>query len=205
MKKTTIFLKILLCSISGVLLGSCYQNIYNHIDVVRTVNIDMLIPPVSDTSGLLTLGSGCINYDVDSFLKNDQMYLGNSYELKQLTKASVTSCFITIANATPSSSFANLSSCSAEVYTDVNPIPQIVSESGIPDLYNSELVFTTIPGDDLKQYFRNDLANVKTFCYGIKGKLRKPITDTLKCRITLVVDLHLDKATRAKVNWLPRK
>ncbi len=184
---------------------ACYHNVYNHIDVVRDVIVHISIPPAAITLSDIELGTGTTNYNLDSFLKNDYFDLGQGYQISQLTKATVSSCVITIDNTTPANNIANFSSCTATIYTDINSAIQNATKDGIPDEPASGLTFTNLPGSDLKGYLLNNGSQATTYHYSIRGNLRRPLTDTLKCVITLVIDLHFDKAERLKVAWTPLK
>lgn len=208
-KKIVIPLLLFGIALSALFLGSCWTHYYHdHFDYVRTVSIKLTILPTNDTTSFITLATGQISYDVDSILKNSGGYTTPSftkYNVSQMTTAKILSCSLLIDNALPAKNMANFSLCNADVYSDINAGPLSSNITNVSDLFSTELALNFSPSNDLKQYMITENKETeKTFYGSVKGTLRRPITDTLKCTLSITLDLHLEHYEKLRESILCR-
>jgi hypothetical protein len=160
----------------AIALQSC-DKVTGDIDLpAMTGTIQVAIPPTTDTSSARTLGTGVNTYNIDSFIKaNTNGTLG----IDNIKKARITSLKLTLANPSAANNFANLQSYYASFYTNTNTTPYSVPEQNNPDEYADTRNLPVDANADLKGYFTGT-----QFTYSVGGKLRRAITDSLRCTVT---------------------
>jgi len=145
---------------------------------MRTAEVTIVIPPYSDTT-LNVTGTQTNHYNIDSFIKAST---GDMMGIANIKSAKLMSCMLQLEQPTSTQNFANFRSCNGSFYTNGNSNPYRVSIYNNPDTYAEALnvpVDTTI---DLKSYLNN---NANQFTYSLGGRLRRPTTDSLRCKVSL--------------------
>jgi hypothetical protein len=147
-----------------------------HYDLpLQTGSVEVTIPPTSDTTNQLLVGSGVNHYNIDSFIKANT---GNVLGINNITSVKVTSVTLTLtANASTTNNFANFKSAYASFFTDTKTTPYEVSIPNNPDTY-ADMLSLPVTNDELKDYLKGS-----TYNYTVGGKLRRPITDSVKCKV----------------------
>lgn len=114
--------------------------------------------------------------NLDSLIKANNAELAVNY-LKTLT---INSIEMTVLNPDTANNFANISSCTVSVSSNVNTTPiQIGSLASNPDVYTATLSIPVNQSVDIKEYAKT----ASTFNYTITGNLRRPVTKDVKCKI----------------------
>ena len=168
-------------------LQSCTKlaSLLNYDLMLNTGSVKVVIPPYSDTSSMITLGSGTNSYNVDSFIKaNTAGVLGVS----NIKSVKLSSCTLTIEtrHATSTNNFANIKSCTASFYSNSNTTPYSISLANIPD---SSSTYLSLPVDSTKDL--SGYISGTTFTYSLAGKLRRATTDTIICTVKFAFNVNV--------------
>lgn len=179
------------CCLAKVLAGVvfCYLSVgfYSCSKVVKDVHydlamqigsVDIMIPPTEDTNTEHLLGTGIAHFNIDSFIKsNTQNVLGAG----NIQSIHLTACTLTIPSqqsATIRNNFANLQSCYATFASSGSTQSYISRLDSNPDQAATTLSIPVNQNVDLIDYMKGS-----DFTYSIGGRLRRPITDSIKCTI----------------------
>jgi hypothetical protein len=147
-----------------------------HYDIpLHTGAFEVVIPPTDDTSSSHILNSGTTYINIDSFVKaNTKNVLG----VNNITSVKITAVKLTLLDGTTTNNFANFQSCSASFYSNANTNPYSVSIPNNPDATVYTLDLPIDPNAELKSYMTGN-----AFTYSVGGKLRRPVTQPVKCKI----------------------
>ena len=151
---------------------------------MQTGSVDIKIPPISDTSTSLAMGTITSAYSIDSFIKaNTSNQLGAS----NISSAKMSSCTLTILNPTAANNFANFQNGTVSFYTNTNTTPFTAATiTNNPDTYAESLSSTVDATTDLKSYL-----NGNQLTYSLNGKMRRQATDTITCRVQITMNVHV--------------
>ncbi|MES2704599.1 MAG: hypothetical protein V4649_18305 [Bacteroidota bacterium] len=154
---------------------SCSKITKLHYDLpMQTGSVEVTIPPTSDTTTQREVGSGVNTFNIDSFIKaNTAGALG----INNISSVKLTSVKLTLLNGTDTRNFANFQKVYASFYTNTNTTPKII-ELNNPDVTAYALELPVDPNEELKSYLTGN-----TFHYSVGGKLRRAITDSVKCKV----------------------
>ena len=174
-----------LCLLAITALQSCDKiaEQLNYDLPLQTGNIQISIPPSSDLSAAHVLGTGTSYYNIDSFIKAGTK---NLLGVKNIRTVTLSSCTVTLNNPTSANNFSNIESAYSSFYSDGNSTPYQLSLNTIPDEYSSLLSIPVDGTAELKTYLSGN-----HFTYTLGGKLRKAITDTLKCTVQYSYNVNI--------------
>jgi hypothetical protein len=142
---------------------------------LQTGSVEVTVPPTSDTTNAKELGTGVNTFNIDSFIRaNTNNLLG----ISNIQSVKLTSVTLKLSPATPTNNFANLQSYYASFYTSGNTTPYTIPVTLNNDEFSDTKTLPVDPNVELKGYL-----NGNNFTYNVGGKLRRPITDSLKCKI----------------------
>jgi hypothetical protein len=142
---------------------------------MQTGNVNLTIPVTNASSGTLTFGPVANYYNVDSFIKAST---ANQLGVSNITSVKLTSCTITINNATSANNFANFSSCSASFSSNTDTSPYTLDISNNPNTFSGTINLPVDTSQNLSSYLGDQ------FNYSVSGALRSSITIPLNCTIS---------------------
>jgi hypothetical protein len=151
---------------------------------MQTVDAEFTVPIVNDTTSDQSYGPATAYVNVDSFIT---AYSSGNYSIKNLKKATIESCLLTISNPDTDNNFANVQSCEIDFNSDVNT--QIIHPATItnnPDVYADSLNVPVDNSMDVTSYM-----NAKQFNYTLKAKLRRPTTKVLNCAVHIKLNIEV--------------
>lgn len=142
-------------------------------------NIEFAIQPMTAGTGLLAESNTYFN--VDSAIKSKAA----SFGVNNIKSAKLTSCQLTLLNATENNNIAAIQSCKAQLSAGGSQIA-LAEILNNPDSYATTLSLPVDNTVDLAAYLK-----ATTFSYSLRGTLRRPITQQLDCKLTLTYKLEL--------------
>jgi len=143
----------------------------------------IVLAPTSDTTAEHIIGSGTNSCNIDSFVRaNTKNVLG----VNNINSVKLTACTVFIHNGSTINNFANLESCYTSFYSTGNTTPFQVVLASNPATYSTVLNLPVDPTINLKSYIKGN-----DFFYNIGAKLRKPITDSLRCTIEYTFSVNV--------------
>ncbi len=148
---------------------------------MQTASTEIVLPPSALTVGSAS-GSQVVNYNIDSFIKANT---ANVLGINNITSAKLTSCKLTLLNATTTNNFANFSAASGSFYSNTNTTPYSLSLTN-PDTYSTVLDMPVDPNVELKGYLTGS-----NFTYTVGGTLRRATTDSIRCKIEVTYSVHV--------------
>ena len=146
--------------------------------------VEVTIPPTSDTTAVNNISSGPTYFNVDSLIKAKT---GNALSISNITSVKLTSVKLTLLDGTTANNFANFQSAYASFYSNSNNTPYQVSIPNNPDVTSYELDLPVDPNAELKSYMTGN-----TFYYAMGGKLRRPVTASVKCKIEFTYNITVN-------------
>jgi hypothetical protein len=103
------------------------------------------------------------------------------------SSARIRSCELVLDNPTQAINFANFETCSGYFFTDGNPEPFGVNIDDNPDNFSGSLSLPVDTSAELKGY----LTNASVFTYNLSGKLRRPTTDSIHCKVKIAFTVNV--------------
>lgn len=179
--------KLLIASVIIIGFTSCSKlvgELVSKLMSMQTVDAEFTLPIITDTTNSQSYGPTSTHVNVDSFITS---YSSGNYTIKNLKKATIQSCLITINNPDSSNNFANVQSCEVDLNSDI--ITQMIHPATItnnPDIYADTLNVPVDNSIDLTSYM-----NSKQFNYTVKAKLRRATTKALTCTIHLKLNIEV--------------
>ena len=160
------------------------KNLQYDLDM-QTATVDLIIPPYPDTA-VIVAGTQTSDYNIDSFIKANT---ANVLGVSNITSAKMKSCKLQIVPTltTVNNNFANFKNINASFYTNGNQTPYTLRILNNPNIYAESLSLPVDATSELKGY----LSGGNKFTYNIGGQLRKAITDTVRCKATIVFSIHV--------------
>ena len=152
--------------------------------LMEATSATVVLPPYSQT-GIAFSGTCQSRFNVDSFIKASTKGVRS---LKNMTSAKIASCELTIENAGDAANFANFKACSGAFHTNGVSDDFGVAVSNNPDQYASSLSLPIDTTEELKSY----LQDANTFTYRFRGSLRRPTSDSIRCKITFRFNVALN-------------
>lgn len=171
----------------------CCKATNNIAYITDDIYLNITLAPTADTSNTVTLASYSTEYRVDSFLKSRT---GNEYSIASLSALNLKSADLTLLNATPTNNFGNLSRFNLGCITNINTQEVFASKYSVPDSFATTINDIYVPRETVNYYLRSGKNSDPTsvqFTYSARCKLRRPLTDSLKCIFHLNYEITLYK------------
>jgi len=177
-----------LCAAIFLLVGFCScsklaSNLQYDLSL-QTASVDIAIPPLTDTTMSIAMGTITSPYNTDSFVKaNTDGLLGVS----NIGSAKMVSCNLTLQNPNTGNNFGNFQTASVSFSTNSNTTPvTVASVTDNPVAYAASMDLPVNTSADLSSYLHGN-----QLTYSLAGKLHNPTTDTLICRVQLKLNVHV--------------
>jgi hypothetical protein len=147
-----------------------------HYDLpLQSGSIEVVVPPAYNTDSTYDMGSGTNNINIDSFIKANT---SNMLGVSNITSVKITSVKLTLLSGTTANNFANFQSCYSSFYSNSNTTPFVTTIPSNPDATSYSLDLPVDATAELKSYMTGS-----TYHYSVGGKLRRPVTDSVRCKI----------------------
>jgi hypothetical protein len=151
---------------------------------MQTASADVIIPPLSDTTLSVAMGSISSPSNTDSFVKANT---GGVLGVSNIGSAHIVSCSLTLQNPNTGNNFGNFQSASVAFFTNANTTPvTVASIAANPATYATALDVPVNTTADLSSYLHGN-----QLTYSLTGKLHNATTDTLICRVQLKLNVHV--------------
>ncbi len=167
-----------------ITVSSCTKlvNLLNTRLSMQTQSVNVTVPVIPDTSGMITVGPAYSRFDVDSFIKAQT---ASQFGAANIESVKLHSVVFTLNNADMANNFQNFKSVSASFYSNTNSTPYVVSIPNNPNTFASSLSLPVDTTVNLKAYIGNQ------FYYTISGEARHGTTKELDGTITFTFDLDV--------------
>jgi hypothetical protein len=151
---------------------------------MQTGSVDITIPPISDTTSNVTLGTVISSYNFDSAIKAGT---SNKLGVSNIGSAKMVSCKLTLLNHNDSNNFANFQNTNVNFFTNSNTTPFVAATvTNNPDVYADTLNVPVDATTELKSYLTGT-----QLTYSLMGKMRRKTTDTIVCRVQLTMNVQV--------------
>jgi hypothetical protein len=138
--------------------------------------LEVTIPPTNDTTNVKNnLAANSVHVNIDSFIRAKT---GGRLGIDNITSVRILSVRLTLVNGNAANNFANFQSAFASFSSTSNMTPYSVTIPNNPDLAAYFLELPVDPNKDMRSYMTGDV-----FYYSVGGKLRRPVTQEVKCKI----------------------
>jgi hypothetical protein len=161
------------------------QNL-NQTFTLQTPAQTFTIPPIPNiVASLDTMPTvqGSFSYNIDSFIKANT---GNVLSISNLNMVKISSCVLSLSDATPASNFQDFQYATIAFHSAANSTPFVLSANP-PDVYASILTLTpTDTTGNLKTYMTGN-----SFNFSMTGAMRRGTADTLHCSVVFTFSINV--------------
>ena len=178
MAKLNLIFTLSILFLAILFLPSCQRD-GDSVTILRYDALNFTIQPQADTIDTVVLGSGSFIYNLDSFFLANS---NNHYGIEYLQNMEQRGARLSLQNTDSSNNVSNISFCS--FYIKTNAFPTGYKLNLQADSASGNWIINASPHWNCNFIaVNNSLYKVIEVEYKLLGRLRKPITDTIKCNL----------------------